>query len=42
MLLIENDEITNESAKVANVFNFQFESVTESLDLFHWAPESYD
>ena len=42
ILLTENDKIINESAKVANVFNSYFESVTESLDLFNWAPEPYD
>ena len=42
ILLIENKEIINESAKVANMFNSYFESVTESLHLFHWAPETYD
>ena len=37
-----NEEIINESATVANVFNSYLESVTESLDLFNWAPEPYD
>ena len=41
-MLIENKEIINESAKVANLFNSYFESVTESLHLFHLAPETYD
>ena len=41
-LLIENEEIINESAKVANFFSSYFESLTESLDLFNWAPEPYD
>ena len=41
-MLIENEEIINESAKVANVFDSYFESLTESLDLFHWTPEPYD
>ena len=30
ILLIETEEIINESAKVANVFNSYFESITES------------
>ena len=42
ILLIENEEIINESAKVANVFNSYFESITESLDLFNWEPKPYD
>ena len=36
------NEIINESAKVANLFNSYFESVTESLDFLNWAPEPYD
>ena len=32
----------NGSAKVTNLFNSYFESVTESLDLFNWAPGPYD
>ena len=32
----------NESPKVANVFNSYFNSVTESHDLFNWAPEPCD
>lgn len=39
MLLIENQEIFNENAKVENVFNAYFQLVTESFDLFSWAPE---
>ena len=39
-MLIENEIIINDSAKVANVFDSYL--LTESLDLFHWAPESYD
>ena len=39
ILLIENEEIINESTEVANVFNSYFESVTESLNLFNWATE---
>ena len=42
ILLIENEEISNESAKAANVFNSYFESVTESLDMFNWTPEPHD
>ena len=42
ILLIENEEIINESAKVASVFNSSLESVTESLDMFIWAPEPDD
>ena len=42
IFLIENEEISNRSSKVANVFNSYFESITESYDLFNWAPESYD
>ena len=42
IFLIENEEIINKSNDVANVFNFYFESVTESLNLFNWAPEPYD
>ena len=42
ILLTENEEIINESAKVANVFNSYFESVKEFLDLFNWVPEPYD
>ena len=42
ILLIENEEIVNESSEVANVLNSYFESVTEPLDLFNWATESYD
>ena len=34
MLLIENEEIFNENAKVENVFNAYFQLVTESFDLF--------
>ena len=41
-LLNENEEIINESTKVPNVFNSYFESVTETLDFFYWAPEPYD
>ena len=41
-MLIENEEIINESAKVANVINFYSESVTESLNLLNWVPEPYD
>lgn len=41
-MLTENEIIINDSAKVANVFDSYFESLTESLDLFHWAPEPYD
>ena len=41
-MLIENEEIINESTKVANVFNSYFESATESLNLFNWATEPYD
>ena len=36
------NEIINESAKIANLFNSYFESVTESLDLLNWVPEPYD
>ena len=42
ILLIQNEEIINESAEVANLFNSYFESVTESLNLFSWATESYN
>ena len=42
ILLIENEEIINESTEVANVFNSYFESATESLNLFNWATEPYD
>ena len=41
-MLLENQEIINEKDKDANVFNSYFESVTESLDLFNWAPEPYN
>lgn len=41
-MLIENEEIINESTKVANVFNPYFESVTESLDLLNLASDHYD
>ena len=41
-MLVGNEEIINESAKVANVFNSCFESVKESLDLFNWKTEPYD
>ena len=41
-MLIENEEIINESTEVANVFNSYFESATESLNLFNWATEPYD
>ena len=40
-LLIEKEEINNESVKVVNVFNSYFESVAESLDLFNWVSEPY-
>ena len=33
---------SNQSAKVEIVFNFYFESVTESLELLIWEPEPYD
>ena len=42
ILLIENEEIINQNIKVAKVFNFYFESVTECLDFFDWASEPYD
>ena len=43
MLLNENEVIINESAKFANLFNFySIESVIESLELFSWAPDSYE
>ena len=42
ILPIENEEMINESPKVANVFNSYFNSVTESHDLFNWAPEPCD
>ena len=42
ILLIENEEISNESAKAANVFNSYFESVTESLDMFNLTREPHD
>ena len=41
-MLIENEEIINGSAKVANVINSYSESVTESLNLLNWAAEPYD
>ena len=41
-MLIENEEIINESAKVANVLHSNFESVTESLNLFNWTPKPDD
>ena len=41
-MLIENEEIINESTEVAIVFNSYFESVTESLNLFNWAAEPYN
>ena len=40
--LTDDEQIINESFKNATVFNSYFESVTESLDLFNWAPEPYD
>ena len=42
ILLIENEEIINESAKVVNVLHSNFETVTESLNLFNWAPKPDD
>ena len=42
ILLIENEEISNESAKATNVFNSYFESVTESLDMFNLTRETHD
>ena len=42
ILVIEKEEIINKSNEIANVFNSYFESVTESLNLFNWAPEPYD
>lgn len=36
------NEIMNGSAKVTNLFNSYFESVTESIDLLNWAPGHYD
>lgn len=41
LLLVEKDEINNESAKVANVFDSYFESVAESHDLFNWVSKPY-
>ena len=40
-LLVKKDEINNESAKVANVFDSYFESVAESHDLFNWVSKPY-
>ena len=42
IFVTENEEIINGSAKVANVLHSYFESVTESHDLFNWAPKLYD
>ena len=42
ILLIGKEEFNNENAKVINVFNSYFESVTDSLFLFNWASDHYN
>ena len=36
ILLIENDELLLKNKKVADVFSFYFQLITDSLDLFEW------
>ena len=38
--LNENGEIMTENIKIANSFNFYFELVTDSLELFDWSLQS--